>query len=109
MTFKEFLQKEELKGLFGSTVKTNPAHVDHALDKKFYKAASMTPSTKQRGGSDIKRMLGRNKTFAKAQMPSGSLPKQISLKRNVPGEFFKSPKVSTKPKKVKPPLGLFSS
>ena len=109
MTFKEFLQKEELKGLFGSTVKANPARVDHALDKKFYKSAAMTPSTKQRGGSDIKRMMGQDKSFAKAIMPSGNLPKQVALKRNVPGEFFKSPKVSTKPKTVKPPLGLFSA
>ena len=109
MTFKEFLQKEELKGLYGNPVKSNPVHVDHAIDKKFFTSAPMTHATKQRGGSDIKRMMGRDKSFAKAIMPTGDFPKQITLKRNVPGEFFKSPKVSTKPKKVKSPLGVSST
>lgn len=109
MTFKEFLQKEELQGLYGNPVKTNPAHVDHALDKKFFKAMAKTPSTKQRGGSDIKRMMGGQKTMSRAPMPSGGLPQQITLKRNVPGEFFKSPDKPSKAKKVKPPLGISST
>ncbi len=109
MTFKEFLQNGQLQGLFGSPIKSNPARVDHDLDKKFHKDAAMTPSTKKRGGSDIKRMMGRDKSLARVSTPTGDFPKSISLKRNVAGDFFKYPKNPSKPTKVKPPLGLSST
>jgi hypothetical protein len=109
MRFKEFLQKEELQGLYGNPVKVNPARVDHALDKKFWTGVADTPSTKKRGGSDIKRMMGGQKTMAKASMPSANLPQQVTLRRNNPGEFFKPPKKSSTPTKVKSPLGISSS
>lgn len=108
MTFKEFLQKEDLQGLFGNPVKSNPARVDHALDKKFFQQAAMTPSTKKRGGSDIKRMLGGQKTMSKAVMPSGDLPNSVTIKPHKAGEYFKSPKNGST-KKVKSPMGLSST
>lgn len=109
MKFKDFLQKEELQGLYGSPIKADASRVDHALDKDFYDPKTITPSTKKRGGSDIKRMLGSQKTMAKASMPTGELPKQTTLKNNKPGEFFKSPQISLKSTKVKPPLGISSN
>ena len=109
MRFKEFLQKKELIGLYGNPVKSNPARVDHVLDKKFFRSMSKTQSTKQRGGSDIKRMMVAQKLMSKAPMPSANLPQQVTLKHHTPGEFFKSPKKASTPTKVKSPMGIFSS
>ena len=100
MTFKEFLQLE-LQGVFGTPVKVDPVKADHSMEKKFFQ-----PSTSsKKGGSTIKRMMRPEKMIASSPRPSGATPKQVTLQSNLDKkpEFFKMP---SKPKQIKPPLGL---
>lgn len=102
MRFKEFLQKENLTGLFGDPIKVDPIKADHGFDKKFFQP----PTSSKKGGSTIKRMMRPEKMMAMSSpRPSGATPKQVTLQSNLDKkpEFFKMPQ---KPQEVKPPLGL---
>lgn len=93
MTFKEFLQNEELEGLFGK-VKSIVLPAKGAVDKEL---------KRPKKGTSVSRSFQGEKAIIKTPTPSLSTVKQISLKP--PSErrdWFKQPK--SKP--VHPPLGL---
>lgn len=97
MTFKEFLQNEELQGLFGKIKPINPGTIQHRIEKK-----NLKPEVSKKGTS-VGRSFQGEKAILKTPTPSLSATKQVSLKP--PSErkdWFKKPK--SKP--VRPPLGL---
>jgi hypothetical protein len=95
MTFKEFLQNEELQGLFGKIKAINPGTLSKRIADKEVR--------RPKKGTSVGRAFQGEKAIIKTPTPALSHVKQVSLKP--PSErkdWFKQPR--SKP--VRPPLGL---